>query len=343
MVVFSHPSSALDVSPVKQSPLFHGNSSKTPTSKQLFQMKPCSITKKPAGHWNRKAPNLTSNKIIQPRPLRRTISELPKPIVKAENGIVHRLPCFDSLKDAIKRIDPATLVDVFDGRFASYYDRLLVVDCRYPYEFAGGHLPGAINVNTPQEIEELLFKQREANKHTVIIFHCEFSSERAPRMALHVRNYDRQLNTANYPDLFYPEMYILEGGYKNFWSQFGERCEPPNAYVPMRNPYFKEELRMHQRAKHAFRSGCHLSQHSFIKTPHPSSAFAVAQSTVKRTRSLQAGEASQYFEDLLSCMNRPDTQISDLFPTHAIPQAQSLSSILPSELDFPSEMDVEEI
>lgn len=293
MIVFSHPSSALDTASPMKSPRIKTHAETTPS--RLFRMKPCSITKKTSIHWNRKAPNRPTNKVIQSKQLRRTVSELPKST--SANGLMHSLPCFDSLRDAIKRIEPATLIDVLDGRIDVHFEHLLVVDCRYPYEFAGGHIPGAVNVNTPERIEQILFEagSQFVGKQVAIVFHCEFSSERAPRMALHVRNFDRELNTANYPSLCFPEMYILEGGYKNFWRQFGERCEPVNAYVPMRNPQFKDELRAQQRIKHAFRSGCHLSQHSVIKTSHPA----------KRTRSLQPAEANYIFEDLLNCVNRP--------------------------------------
>ncbi len=300
VIVFSNPSSALDTaSPIKSPRAAKISSTMTPS--RLFQMKPCSITKK-AAHWNRKAPALaTADKVIQPKQhLRRTVSELPKNTSSSPsspgNGMIHSLPCFDSLRDAIKRIEPATLVDALDGRISGEFDELLIVDCRYEYEFAGGHIPGAINVNSPEKIEQILFEasSKFGGKHVAIVFHCEFSSERAPRMALHVRNLDRQLNTDNYPELCFPEMYILEGGYKNFWSRFGNRCEPVNAYVPMRNPYFKEELKAQQRIKHAFRSGCHLSQHSVVKTMHPA----------KRSRSLQPAEANRIFEDLSNCVNR---------------------------------------
>lgn len=64
-----------------------------------------------------------------------------------------------------------------------------------------------------------------------------------------MRNLDRKLNAHHYPVLFYPEIYILDGGYKNFWTLHGVRCDPPHGYVPMRNPQFRDELRQYQRAK----------------------------------------------------------------------------------------------
>lgn len=132
------------------------------------------------------------------------------------------LPCFDSPKDAIKRISPNVMAKVLTGEFNHLHSKLLIVDCRYPYEYHGGHLPGAINICSLDVIDQMLFSEFELSKasSTIIIFHCEFSSERAPRMALHVRNLDRALNAENYPSLYYSQIYILDGGYKNFFLQF---------------------------------------------------------------------------------------------------------------------------
>lgn len=51
---------------------------------------------------------------------------------------------------------------------------------------------------------------------TPIVFYCEFSSERGPRMFRHIRNLDRRLHLASYPALTVPHMYVLAGGYKAF-------------------------------------------------------------------------------------------------------------------------------
>ena len=39
-----------------------------------------------------------------------------------------------------------------------------------------------------------------------------------------LRGLDRQLNTEVYPKLFYPEIYILEGGFSKFNKLFPESC-----------------------------------------------------------------------------------------------------------------------
>lgn len=57
----------------------------------------------------------------------------------------------------------------------------------------------------------------------IIIFHCEFSQKRGPRALRALRNMDRELNQHRWPAIFYPEVYILEGGYRNFCGTYGVR------------------------------------------------------------------------------------------------------------------------
>jgi len=56
----------------------------------------------------------------------------------------------------------------------------MIVDCRFDYEYEGGHIDGAINLTSPLKVEEYFFKNKETierlmNEQTAIIFHCEFS------------------------------------------------------------------------------------------------------------------------------------------------------------------------
>jgi hypothetical protein len=41
-----------------------------------------------------------------------------------------------------------------------------------------------------------------------------------------------------YPKLYYPEIYILQGGYSGFFSHYKERCEP-QSYVAMQDERHK--------------------------------------------------------------------------------------------------------
>lgn len=208
-------------------------------------------------------------------------------LIHSNVGVEHVIPCHDSPRDAIKRVTPTTVTQILAGQFSDRFSRILIVDCRYPYEYHGGHVPSAINVCSLDEIDRHLFgamADLTLASSTVIIFHCEFSSERAPRMALHVRNRDRELHAESYPALHYPQLYILEGGYKNFFLQYPEHCEPPHQYVPMRKSDHRDELRHHQRLKftdgqshgkhrHKLRS-CSLRKAHSIAMPHPVAAIS---------------------------------------------------------------------
>jgi M-phase inducer tyrosine phosphatase len=53
--------------------------------------------------------------------------------------------------------------------------------------------------------------------------------------AKHLRSRDRAVNNHNYPRVHFPEVYILEGGYCQYFKESGVRCEPPG-YVRMDDP-----------------------------------------------------------------------------------------------------------
>lgn len=57
-----------------------------------------------------------------------------------------------------------------------------------------------------------------------------------------LRNKDRDDNKDNYPALHWPEVYLLHGGYKAFYEQFDECCQP-RGYMPMNQQGREEELR----------------------------------------------------------------------------------------------------
>ena len=144
-----------------------------------------------------------------------------------------RLPHFfhEDQSDTIPRIQRSTLLDVLDGKFNEHYDNKLVIDCRFEYEYDGGHISEAINYNDKELLATHLFKTPMTGR-TLLIFHCEYSAHRAPMMARHIRAEDRTANAECYPKLTYPEVYILAGGYSGFFEEHPSRCYP-QAYVGM--------------------------------------------------------------------------------------------------------------
>ncbi|XP_014116152.1 PREDICTED: M-phase inducer phosphatase 1 isoform X2 [Pseudopodoces humilis] len=149
----------------------------------------------------------------------------------------------DGKHQDLKYIDSEMMVSVLTGKFESFIKQFVIIDCRYPYEYEGGHIKGAINLHMEEEVENFLLKkpiQPSENKRVIGVFHCEFSSERGPRMCRFVREQDRLSN--EYPNLHYPELYVLKGGYKDFFSRCQSFCEP-QSYRPMHHKDFKEDLK----------------------------------------------------------------------------------------------------
>ena len=157
-----------------------------------------------------------------------------------------------------------------------------MIDCRFDYEYNGGHIPGAININTTAAVEELLLGSNtekpkpsvsgDSVEKTILVFHCEFSAKRAPTLyvrsliahycltdhsfmdasAKHLRAKDRAMNNHFYPKIYYPEVYILEGGYCQYFRTSPHRCEP-RSYVKMDDPKHlasrREDLDQFRKAK----------------------------------------------------------------------------------------------
>ncbi|XP_051701219.2 M-phase inducer phosphatase 2 isoform X2 [Oryctolagus cuniculus] len=154
------------------------------------------------------------------------------------------LQTVDGKHQDLKYISPETMVALLTGKFSNIVEKFVIVDCRYPYEYEGGHIKSAVNLPLERDAENFLLQSPivpcSLDKRIILIFHCEFSSERGPRMCRFIRERDRAAN--EYPSLFYPEMYILKGGYKEFFPQHPNFCEPQD-YRPMNHEAFKDELR----------------------------------------------------------------------------------------------------
>ena len=142
-----------------------------------------------------------------------------------------QLPHFNSDEESLPRITKDTMIDILDGKYRQSFDQSVIVDCRFEYEYEGGHIEGAINVNDKEKLATQLF-ETPTSENTLLIFHCEYSAHRAPIMAKFLRQKDRASNAHQYPKLTYPEVYILDGGYSSFFTDHKYRCFPQN-YVEM--------------------------------------------------------------------------------------------------------------
>ncbi|ESO86596.1 hypothetical protein LOTGIDRAFT_57373, partial [Lottia gigantea] len=150
----------------------------------------------------------------------------------------YSLPTVCGKHKDLKSISPKVVMDLLNGKYPTIDNNYMILDCRYPYEYDGGHIQGAVNIYIKDSIDNLLKLQ---DKPRILIFHCEFSSKRAPTLLRYLRSQDRLLNSDNYPSLYYPEVYILDGGYKAFYEESKELCQPA-AYRPMLHKDFIKEL-----------------------------------------------------------------------------------------------------
>jgi hypothetical protein len=146
-------------------------------------------------------------------------------------------------------IDSKTLVELLNGKYDDVIGKYMILDARYPYEYEGGHIQSAQSSYETKSLLERIFSEPlkcEDGKRVVLIFHCEFSIERGPRLMREVREMDRLVNKMSYPKLFYPEIYLLEGGYKMFYENHLQFCEPKN-YLPMLNVSNRTEMKYFRR------------------------------------------------------------------------------------------------
>ncbi|KAH6644016.1 hypothetical protein C7974DRAFT_12677 [Boeremia exigua] len=179
-----------------------------------------------------------------------------------------KLPHFTPTEpESLPRITHETLIQVLDGTYEHMYDETAIIDCRFEYEYNGGHIEGALNFCDKEQLAERLFSA-PANTNTLLILHCEYSAHRAPLMAKFVRSQDRKENAHRYPALHYPEVYILDGGYSSFYHSNSTRCFPQN-YLRMDAKEHEQSCerglnKLRQRSKlnraHTFAIGQHSCQ-----------------------------------------------------------------------------------
>eukprot|EP00761_Pharyngomonas_kirbyi_P003614 gb/GECH01003618.1/.p1 GENE.gb/GECH01003618.1/~~gb/GECH01003618.1/.p1 ORF type:complete len:392 (+),score=80.63 gb/GECH01003618.1/:1-1176(+) len=147
-------------------------------------------------------------------------------------------PCPDPLlpvmafpyKKECPSISSDTLASLLNGEYDDQIEQYYIIDCRYPYEHEGGHIRGAFNLYQKSELKE--FFMNSPKEGAVIIFHCEFSQKRGPKLFSELRQMDRDAHSDSYPELYYPNMFLLDRGYKQFYAKYKEFCEPQD-YVKM--------------------------------------------------------------------------------------------------------------
>lgn len=137
--------------------------------------------------------------------------------------------------------------------------KYVLIDCRYPYEYDGGHFLGAVNIYTLKMLLDFLGTAKKTRPYELIlIFHCEFSTHRAPRLLQSFRNEDRK-RTKLGSTLHYPYCFLLEGGFSAFWETYS-LCHAffskDAQYVRMDDERFKEKCQYYHHLYHQEKREC---------------------------------------------------------------------------------------
>ena len=64
----------------------------------------------------------------------------------ADGSRVNVLPTIPGKHSDLSAISPETMSDVLDGVYDKCVDKVTIIDCRYPYEYEGGHIEVNINL-----------------------------------------------------------------------------------------------------------------------------------------------------------------------------------------------------
>ena len=196
-------------------------------------------------------------------PMRRCVSTVQAGVSTSLEESEKKLECLKDRKTLQECISSETAAELLSGapHLRALYDRVIFIDCRFEYEYAGGHIQVPpqladwlqvvhIPPHQSQTAMDLFFHQGGpwplpalciGQDRVCAIFYCEFSQRRGPEMCKKVRGEDRRrVGNEQYPQLFYPEMYVLTNGYKSFWEKFPDLCEP-RSYVAEQDPRFVQD------------------------------------------------------------------------------------------------------
>ncbi|KAL3984888.1 Rhodanese-like domain family protein [Acanthocheilonema viteae] len=220
--------------------------------------------------------------------------------VKKPNILTAGFACIE--KVVLKELLESMKLHEFTKKYA-------LIDCRYPYEYKGGHIKGALNIYDPVVLENSFFPECPEILSDMVkkipIFYCEYSSARGPLLASHLRKSDRVRNYDKYPFLYYNEIYVLQGGYHSFYNaedkRFKALCEPIG-YITMHDKKYLDEFKIHHTLK---RNGIGLETGMF------ETALIKKNADIRRTNSVpqmpESPTASQFSHVRSSGNFHPDT------------------------------------
>ena len=91
---------------------------------------------------------------------------------------VHKLPHTAAERlSAYPSTSSSVVQSVIEGKYKHLFDNVLIVDCRFWYEFTGSHIRGAENCGDWKLLKQLMLS-RSLTENTFMLLYCEFSQYR---------------------------------------------------------------------------------------------------------------------------------------------------------------------
>ncbi|CAB1344354.1 unnamed protein product [Coregonus sp. 'balchen'] len=158
-------------------------------------------------------------------------------------------------------ISAQTVASLLRGQYSGAVEHFLIIDCRYPYEYHGGHIKGADNLHTEAQIQGALLQlpalyqlsswgraptspPGQAPDTGVSgssmggVLQRFGSQSHSPGSGTTPPGQGSPLEGSSPRKLI---LYLLEGGYRYFYSCYPDLCEP-RGYVPMLHSEYREQL-----------------------------------------------------------------------------------------------------
>ena len=149
------------------------------------------------------------------------------------------LPSRQSATSNIRKISLHTVKDCIDSK-----RHIKIIDCRYPFEHKKGHLNGAENIwNEKKLFEKYPVDNRSYTCPFILLFYCEYSTKRAPEMAMKLREADIQYSVQG--ELVYNNIFVIDKGMKGLFRHLRSYCF--GEYIEMKDKEFDCEKNYYRR------------------------------------------------------------------------------------------------
>ncbi|KAL0237585.1 hypothetical protein PCE1_000979 [Barthelona sp. PCE] len=156
-----------------------------------------------------------------------------------------------SLTESSRVISPEDLALVLNGEHEVFcMHKTAIIDCRYPYEFEGGHIAGAHHIWKKDELHDF-FENGEIDSEWLLVFHCEYSQKRGPKTLKTFIDLDRRTCTefSEFGLQKFEHCGILEGGYRRFYELYPEHCN--GGYITQDDGEFEQIAHCCDREHHS--------------------------------------------------------------------------------------------